>query len=232
MTCQPSTSSAEVSPASPSVSPGRDSAPTTTAGSGPTSPAPFAYYDPDTHSWKTSQGSLFAEWETYSERWPRSGTLRSGAAYLQPPWVLLISAGASSYWPTPTARLGSEQRGPQAKRYWNPQRSYDLDDAVLARTPTAKLWPTPTVEGNRNRASYPGKSGDGLQTAVIRETYPTPAASRTDAWTMEQQRYSGQARAKMRDAGTPFQTENGGSLNPAWVEWLMGFPIGWTDLEG
>ena len=22
-----------------------------------------------------------------------------------------------------------------------------------------------------------------------------------------------------------------GSLNPRWVEWLMGFPIGWTDLE-
>jgi hypothetical protein len=22
----------------------------------------------------------------------------------------------------------------------------------------------------------------------------------------------------------------GGSLNPTWVEWLMGFPIGWTDL--
>lgn len=24
---------------------------------------------------------------------------------------------------------------------------------------------------------------------------------------------------------------NGGKLNPMWVEWLMGFPIGWTDLE-
>lgn len=23
---------------------------------------------------------------------------------------------------------------------------------------------------------------------------------------------------------------NSGSLNPEWVEWLMGFPIGWTDL--
>ena len=23
----------------------------------------------------------------------------------------------------------------------------------------------------------------------------------------------------------------GGSLNPAWVEWLMGWPIGWTDLQ-
>jgi hypothetical protein len=22
----------------------------------------------------------------------------------------------------------------------------------------------------------------------------------------------------------------GGKLNPPWVEWLMGFPIGWTDL--
>ena len=22
----------------------------------------------------------------------------------------------------------------------------------------------------------------------------------------------------------------GGQLNPMWVEWLMGFPIGWTDL--
>jgi DNA (cytosine-5)-methyltransferase 1 len=24
---------------------------------------------------------------------------------------------------------------------------------------------------------------------------------------------------------------NGGQLNPTWVEWLMGFPIGHTDLE-
>jgi DNA (cytosine-5)-methyltransferase 1 len=24
---------------------------------------------------------------------------------------------------------------------------------------------------------------------------------------------------------------NGGQLNPTWVEWLMGFPLGWTDLK-
>jgi hypothetical protein len=23
----------------------------------------------------------------------------------------------------------------------------------------------------------------------------------------------------------------GGKLNPTWVEWLMGWPIGWTDLK-
>ena len=27
------------------------------------------------------------------------------------------------------------------------------------------------------------------------------------------------------------QTYVGGQLNPTWVEWLMGFPIGWTDLN-
>lgn len=27
------------------------------------------------------------------------------------------------------------------------------------------------------------------------------------------------------------RTDVNGQLNPMWVEWLMGFPIGWTDLN-
>ena len=41
-------------------------------------------------------------------------------------------------WPTPTARLG-EQRGAQAKRYSDPKRSNDLDDAVAAAGITGQL---------------------------------------------------------------------------------------------
>ena len=29
----------------------------------------------------------------------------------------------------------------------------------------------------------------------------------------------------------PLNAEIGGSLNPQWVEWLMGYPEGWTDLK-
>lgn len=34
-----------------------------------------------------------------------------------------------------------------------------------------------------------------------------------------------------REGGLNLQTAVGGSLNPRWVEWLMGFPVGWTDLS-
>jgi hypothetical protein len=34
------------------------------------------------------------------------------------------------------------------------------------------------------------------------------------------------AKEKGRLAG-----HSGGSLNPTWVEWLMGYPKGWTDLN-
>jgi hypothetical protein len=29
----------------------------------------------------------------------------------------------------------------------------------------------------------------------------------------------------------PLPVQVGGTLNPTWVEWLMGFPLGWTDCE-
>jgi hypothetical protein len=32
--------------------------------------------------------------------------------------------------------------------------------------------------------------------------------------------------------GEQLANQVGGQLNPTWVEWLMGFPLGWTDLRG
>lgn len=74
------------------------------------------------------------------------------------------------------------------------------------------------------------KAGCNLSEYVA--VFPTPQAT---SWG-----YSG-ARAKLKDLETHgviteterkgMQAGNGGKLNPTWVEWLMGFPLGWTDLD-
>ncbi len=82
-------------------------------------------------------------------------------------------------------------------------------------------WPTPTVKGNHNRKGASAKSGDGLATAVRR--FATPMAR---DWR------SGKASAATHAKNCrPLSEQIGGSLNPPWVEWLMGWPIGWTDCD-
>lgn len=88
------------------------------------------------------------------------------------------------------------------------------------------LWPTPTVCGNYNRKGASKTSGDGLATAV--RMWPTPLAR--DCRTVR-----GGARSVNALGTEPLITEvakaegaTDGALNPDWVEWLMGWPIGWT----
>ncbi len=42
-------------------------------------------------------------------------------------------------------------------------------------------------------------------------------------------RKDGKSRSDMLDWVVEYQT--GMRLNPTWVEWLMGWPLGWTDLK-
>lgn len=75
---------------------------------------------------------------------------------------------ATVAWPTPTSSLGT--KGGRV----TPRKSREggtLIEAVSQRTE----WPTPTVNGNYNKAGLSAKSGDGLATAV-RETMATPTA--------------------------------------------------------
>lgn len=91
------------------------------------------------------------------------------------------------------------------------------------------LWPTITVCGNYNRKGASATSGDGLITAL--RTWPTPI--RRDSRTVR-----GGARMKNSIGSEPLITQvaeserwTDGRLNPMWVEWLMGWPLGWTDLK-
>ena len=91
------------------------------------------------------------------------------------------------------------------------------------------LWPTPTVCGNHNRKGASATSGDGLATAVKQWATPICRDSRT---------VRGGARTMNALGSEPLITQvaqaegaTDGALNPVWVEWLMGWPLGWTDLK-
>ncbi len=70
---------------------------------------------------------------------------------------------------------------------------------------------------------YPSKKQHDLARAVA--IFPTPTARDWKSGKGKTQQERG------RSAGPSLSEVSGGTLNPTWVEWLMGFPIGYTDLE-
>jgi hypothetical protein len=92
------------------------------------------------------------------------------------------------------------------------------------------LWPTPTVCGNYNRKGVSKSSGDGLATAV--RMWRTPNASDANKWSkqsLEERKAKGQ-QIRLNTQVSP-DGSKAGLLNPDWIEWLMGWPIGWTELK-
>lgn len=240
-----STSSRPASPARTSATRGPGLVSTESGqGYGGRPPASFARFDPDTCSWRTSQRSLLGGWIPFSGRWTRSVMWANHTACRLPTLAPRISGTGSSFWGTPLAsprhgrpsdchhgaRLANQASNP---RLWptpaacNPNDGESTESWLARRervkktakngngmgTPLSiavKLWPTPTVHGNDNRAGASPKSGDGLGTAARR------AASTS----------SGDASEPTGPSTPPTH------LNPRWVEWLMGFPDGWTDCGG
>lgn len=107
----------------------------------------------------------------------------------------------------------------------------------LTLTTTGKdsgYWPTPTVCGNYNRKGASKTSGDGLATAVMKRMYPTATATAYKGWSPNHNRANTDDRLDYTVEREAFQTGQQTPpmrLNPNWVEWLMGWPIGHTDLR-
>ena len=98
----------------------------------------------------------------------------------------------------------------------------------------AGLWPTPTVCGNYNRKGASATSGDGLATVVTQRTWPTATATACKGWSPGHNRAMTDDRLDYsveRESFQPGQQTPPLRLNPEWVEWLMGWPIGHTGLK-
>ena len=83
-----------------------------------------------------------------------------------------------------------------------------------------KMFPTPRASCCKPASTPTERALQDLQTAVL---YSTPQAR--DFRTGQSSRWEDPNRSRN------LNDQIGGQLNPTWVEWLMGFPTGWTDLN-
>ena len=140
---------------------------------------------------------------------------------------------AASIYPTPRTCSGKRSSG-------------------MNRTEYYRLWATPSAADAKG--STGGGQGRSLRTDV--HLFPTPRASDGICGALRDPEKVNPKRYRLEDhvALFPTPTANvaknngslsqrnrktppldavvGGSLNPDWVEWLQGFPLGWTALDG
>lgn len=184
----------------------------------------LARFDPDTFSWRTAQPSLLEDLGESSVTWPRSGMTAGGQCWELPMLGRRIKGTDSGWWPTPCATDNSN-RMPSDNIHISasglPKHiALNGEKSQMRLSQAVQMWPTPTVCGNYNRKGASATSGDGLATAV---KFATPLAR---DWR------SGKSSQATHDKNSrPLSEQIGGSLNPTWVEWLMGWPLGWTDLK-
>lgn len=128
----------------------------------------------------------------------------------------LESMARHAMWPTPTTQDAKNNGWPSQMR----RNSLPLNAAVKFPTPTASM-------------ADRGGRGDLLQ--VVRGN-PSPSQRWRTPKASDAPHSGRKAPAKPGQTVSLDQQVNGlehtpGRLNPTWVEWLMGFPLGWTDCE-
>ena len=96
------------------------------------------------------------------------------------------------------------------------------------------LWPTPIASTTGTSQNTLDMAMDGTahmtldRAVLIRQMWPTPRTPSVSGGGIGLDGGSG-SRSMMNDEDKKRMT--GGQLNPTWVEWLMGWPLGWTALK-
>ena len=197
---------------------------------GPRWPGSLARYNPGSRSWRTAQCSLLGGLTEYSQTFPRWGTMQSGELWERTTPVLRIEGKGSGYWPTPRA----QEPGRTTEGYGRGLAELvEGKDQRKANTPSGN-WPTPTCSDAFTDKLKSAQQSEGSMHSVnliqAVKMWPTPTA--------QESRYTGEYGSKgweagvaKRHLGNVVQEPNGGQLNPAWVCWLMGWPLGWDHTD-
>ena len=187
------------------------------AGCGEKWRASFTKYDLDSHSWKTHQCSLVEDLEPFLETWPQWGLMRDGECWEQRTLEQTIRGTESGL-------------SPDNVSAFHTPNTTGLDGGSNSRKALKKRmekWPTPRscsamASTITPESAWNEKRNPNLETIVGRTMFLTPTC-----YNSKESAYPSEFNQK-----TPtLATYAGGKLNPMWVEWLLGWPLGWTDLK-
>ena len=166
----------------------------------------LARLDPNTSLWRTAQCSLLEDLELSLQTFPRWGLMRNGALYPLPTLVQTINGKESGLWLTPTATSISNrsQEAMEHRTKWREKNGRNTVPPGNLAEQVLMSGKTPCVD-----MKHP-------------TMYPTPTAHNAKETNAPSE----------SERNTPtLAAQAGGTLNPMWVEWLMGWPLGWTDLK-
>jgi hypothetical protein len=204
--------------------------PKTKDGFGMTSKESFAKLDLDSSSWKTSQVSLMGELTSFLSPWPQSGSMLNGVVSKSRKLAETITETeflSSDIYPTPTASQITTEGTTRLYRNLFLNGILTLEEATamnghynpLKKKGALEMFPTPNMaDGMRTNLTHQRGNPTLLGHVKI---WPTPQASKGEKYRLKGKSQTSKCLMAL----------HGGKLNPQFVEWLMGWPLGWTDLE-
>lgn len=214
----------------------------------------FAKFDPVSYSWKIPHFLFPGDLATFSQTWPRWGMMVRGECFQLPPWVQdtgatafgelsgagIEAAAESATGPTPTC-VGLDGGSNSRKAARARGRYIEGAGAKSATGPTPKARDCDPPSRNQKPrddlkcAVEMGRTKSHTYTTIGTKTMGGCSGSfaklkeleRIGCLTPEERR----AMSSHLTGGKDPERADCGMLNPDWVEWLMDWPIWWTDVD-
>jgi len=208
----------------------------------------LAKYDPELSSWRTHQDCFGCTEPLSSVTLAAWGMTVGGGLYPLAPQVPPISGSDGGVWPTPRSSNVSESPESGKARMDLRRSEGRRDGGVRNLESEVKMWPTPCTTQRPSEGSMrlmrqrvlDGSISEAEGAGMLNGKSPLEAHARLPRWPTPQSRDWKNADGKrfpdperpsdLNDA-VDFMEASQGRLNPSWVEFVMGWPVGWTSLD-
>ena len=178
----------------------------------------------------TSQWASTRCWLTWKLKATPQGRLLFQLAASMPRTNEKDSGSSPEIWRTPQAANATQ--GPKSPEHFH--KVMKTGESQITLTDQVRMWPTPRASEYKDCGPVGSKSHTHMAKkqylCAAVKTWPTPTANEHHAGLP-----GGNMQAMLGNhpevrGSTPEEWKRG-TLNPTWVEWLMGYPEGWTDLN-